>query len=301
MKHLRQYIRHMLLEIRDLSPEEEELALSAEKRANFGSRLPDKNAKDLRRAIGIQSREEQITDRNFLQTYQADLNKTSEGKKMIDAFMNGSITVMHSMTYLGFAASLGMGGSDDLQMFSDWIKKHGKSGDDTLSTVAFPVAHSQSLPRKIIDEDNARDVSTSRGVILKGYPVYVSDRDVYSQTLGAASDALKKHQAQSGIAKRASNDPNDIGPIYSLKQMSAIGGAQEVLLDNWKVVGTYLNRHQYTNESTIKYIRSSIQDSLNLGLPCNVYLQGDLLARIENKNDYNQWVDSKEESEKRYQ
>lgn len=297
MKHLRQYIRQILLEIRDLSPEEEELAISAEKRRNFGRRLPDKNAKDLRRAVGLQSREEQITDRTFLQTYQADLEKSSEGKKMIDAFMNGSVTVMHSMTYRGLSAGLGMGGSDDFELFSDWIKKYGKSGDDTLSTVAFPVDPSQSLPSKLLNKDNARDVSKSRGVILKGYPVYVSDRDVYSQTLGAASPALKKHQAQSGIAKRASNDPSDIGPIYSLKQLRAIGGAQEVLLDNWKVVGTYLNRQEYTNERTKNYIRTFIEDSLNLGLPCNIYLKGDLLARIENKEDYNRWIGSKKESE----
>ena len=296
MKQLRQYIRQVLLEIRDLSPEEEELAISAEKRRNFGRRLPDKNAKDLRRAVGLQSREEQIADRTFLQTYQADLEKSSEGKKMIDAFMNGSVTVLHSMTYRGLSAGLGMGGSDDLEMFSDWIKKYGKSGDDTLSTVAFPVAPSQSLPGKLLNKDNARDVSESRGMILKGYPVYVSDRDVYSQTLGAASPALKKHQAQSGIAKRASNDPSDIGPIYSLKQMRAIGGAQEVLLDNWDVIGTYISRHEYTNEHTIKYIREFIEDSLNLGLPCNIYLKGDLLARIKNKKDYDGWKDSKEES-----
>ena len=294
---IRQYIRQVLFEIRDLSPEEITHARELEKSIAFpGKILPYEDGKDVRRAAGLQPREEQQKDRTFLQVYQADVRKSDSGRKMQKAFINGSITIMHSIGYRGLTYRYGLGGSDqDLYEVSDWVKKFGTSGKDTLSTVAFPTSLSQSLPNKLISVDNIDAVSSSRGILLKGFPVYVSDRDVMSQTLGAMSPALKKHQAQSGIAKRASSNPDDVGPIYSLEQMAELGGAQEALLDNWNVISTYINYPPKQGRGALKETKSFVKDSLSLNLPCNIYWQGELIARIKNEKDYNAWLSSEKE------
>ena len=284
MKLLKQYIEKLLREIYDLSPEEE---ARIEKLKGFY----DKSQYDNRRAFALQTREEQITDRTFLQTYQNDLKQSPVGKKMISAFVAGSITILHSTTYRGFTYRIGKSDGDAFYDAAKWIKKYGKKGKDTLSTVAFPVSTSNSLPTKALSDDysNAYSVQEARGVILKGYPVYVSEVDVMSQTLGAVPAKVKKHQAQSGIAKRPKND-TEAAPIYSLEHIKSLGAANEVLLDNWTVVGTYISYPEKQGRGALKQTKRFVQESLKIGLPCNIYWEGELSARIKNETDFLSWI-----------
>ena len=284
MNLLKEYIKTILREIYDLSTEDEK---EIEKLKGFY----DKSQYDNRRAFALQTREEQIADRTFLQKYQADLKQSSAGKKMISAFIAGSVTILHSTTYRGFTYRIGKSEGDAFYDATKWIKKYGKKGKDTLSTVAFPVSTSNSLPAKALSDDysNAYAVQEARGVILKGYPVYVSEVDVMSQTLGAVPAKVKKHQAQSGIAKRPKNG-TDAAPIYSLEHIKSLGAANEVLLDNWTVVGTYISYPEKQGRGALKETKGFVQESLKIGLPCNIYWQGKLSARIKNKTDYLSWL-----------
>lgn len=245
-----------------------------------------------RRTVGLQTPEEQLADRSFLQAYQAKLKRSPAGKKMIDAFQRGDVTILHSISYEGFTAAYELGQSDRIYEASEWIKKYGKRGKDVLSTVAFPVSPSQ--PISGIQEDNAYSVSSSFGIILKGYPVYVSGIDVMSQTLGAIPIKIKKHQTQSGIAKRP--NPSDAEPIEDLAELKKRGAAEEVLLDNWTVIGTYISYPPLAGRGMLKETKGYIQDSLALGLPCNLYYAGKL-TRIKNQADYNAWLETEKKGQ----
>ena len=277
---LRTYIRNILKEIYDLDSDD------MEKFQMFDSTFGD-DSPIYRRTVGLQTQEEQLDDRSFLRAYQAKLQSSPAGKKMIEAFQRGDVTILHSISYEGFTASYSLGQSDSIYEASEWIKKYGKRGKDVLSTVAFPVSPSQ--PILGMQEDNAYSVSESFGIILKGYPVYVSGVDVMSQTLGAISGRIKKHQSQSGIAKRP--NPANAEPIEDLTELKKRGAAEEVLLDNWTVIGTYKSYPPLQGRGLLKETKSYIQDSLAIGLPCNLYYGGKL-TRIKNQADYEAWIET---------
>lgn len=293
MKTLRLYIRSLLREVYNLDRSDSKKFQTFEDQ--FGEDAPE-----FRRTIGLQTREEQIADRTYLQEYQSFLRKTQAGKKMIQSFMKGSITILHSIRYRGFTDRIGFGGSSEFFEASDWIKKYGKRGKDVLSTVPFTAAPSQSLQKSAIRSTNASAVSSSRGIMLKGYPVYVSQKDVMSQTLGALPDKIKQHQAQSGLAKRPNSAANDSDiplPVYGLEQISSVGSAEEALVDNWTVIGTYIEYPTLQGRGALKETKSYVQDSLSIGLPCNIYWQGELVARIVNDKDYDEWLNTEKKGE----
>lgn len=275
MKSLRQYIRQILSEVYEL--DDEQLRRQYDLRRNQGWRYGSHLAK----AAGLQSASGQIDDRYGLQQYQKMLKDSSEGKKMIDAFMQGEITILHSFGFKGATSLSGMGGSTSKELASEWIKSYGKRGNDALSVVAFFEPPTSSIATQAALNNNARVIAKAKGVILKGYPVFVGEHDSFTQTLGAIDDKIKAHWKNSGIPKRPSEEKDDSGAfigITNLKELKRLGYSNETILDNWTVVGTYIS---YANKSD-EDIKTFVADSLSIGLPCNVYdPNGKLLKRHE--------------------
>ena len=266
MKHLRQYIRQALIEIYELSPEEA-------KRAKEQHRAPS-----LRRAVGLQSKKEIIKDREKLQSYQKTLNTTHQGKKLIKQFRSGiGVTIMHSISYLSYASARGLkskGLEDRDKPFSSWIRKYGKRGNDVLSTVVASVPIGQSFNA---GSSNDRAAS-SFGFILKGYPVFVSPDDVYSQTLGALPQGLVDHQKHSGVAKRA-------GPDYIGITEPDFGWAGEALIDNWKLIGAYFD---VANNKNPLAFQTLVSDAISpeANLPIHIYNSGNYIGKIIDEESF---------------
>ena len=276
MELLRQYIRKILREVYEL--DDEQLRRQYDLRRNQGWHYGSQLAK----AAGLQSAAGQIDDRHGLQQYQAMLRDDhGQGKKMIDAFMQGKITILHSFDFRGATSRAGMGGTSSKKLASEWIQSYGNKGKDALSVVAFFEPPTSSIATREPLNNNALFIANAQGVILKGYPVFVGEHDSFTQTLGAIDDKLKAHWKNSGIPKRPSEEKDDTGAfmgITNLKRLKRLGYSNETILDNWTVVGTYIS---YANKSDGD-IRKFVADSLSIGLPCNVYdPKGKLLKRHE--------------------
>jgi hypothetical protein len=278
MQILRNYVRRIIKEIYEL--DEEEIGIKQALDNNYGAHGPI-----YRRTRGIQTPDEQRSDRRYLDNYQWMLQRTKSGKEIIRACRTGSVSILHSIAYHGAASNMGWGGTDGDDLVSDWIKKYGRRGKDSLSTVLFNTPPDQSIktPRKTQD-NNWSPVIHKRGVLLKGYPVFVSQDDAMTQTLGALSQKHKDHQSPSGIAKRPYTGNITGIPATSISSLGSLkdGVANEVILDNWEVIGTYI-QYFVIKDNTEPMVRF-VQDSLSLGLPCNIYGGTELLARIENES-----------------
>ena len=266
MNHIRKYVRDILKEIYEMTPEEKKRSLDWDK--------------DARRALGLQSAKEIKKERQFMQNYQADLQSTPEGKQFIRAFMKGTeVTIFHSINYMGFAAGFGykedrsISSRNQQRLYSDWIKKHGTKGKDTLSTVAVNVPLGKNFK---IGDDNDHAVQ-GLGFIMKGYPVLASESDMMTQTLGALPPGLVDHQKNSGIAKR--------GRLAKSLLIKDLGfkWAGEVILDNWSIIGTFYN---FSSFSSLENLDIYVQDSLSLGMPIWVYSDGFCLGKVTDAASY---------------
>lgn len=244
---LRTLIREMILEL--YSPTQEDLdAVPAGARSNAGTR----------RALGLQSKEEQEEDRAFVRQMQQRMQQM--GSEMIELFRNGEVSCCHSIRYEGFAMGAGakkpMGKSKN--PFKTWLSKYGKSGKNMISCIAFPEPpgfgprenpEATDWANKLVwngewAHERFPGMVNSCGFYLKGYPVIVSLKDVMSQTLGALPQGLVDHQKASGVAKRAGRGSLD-DMILSMAEFEEAGWAGEVLLDNWSVIGIYINADEY--------------------------------------------------------
>ena len=263
MKSLRQIIRNIISEIYELRPEDLEALESLD--------YYDRRDPDIKRVLGLQSREEIIEDRSMLQDYQKRLQTHPDGKKMIRAFQNGKeVSVCHSPLYQGIAADLGkknVPSQSSQGILQNWLAKYGSTGKDVISCVAFNKPIGQSPIKTGHNQSNSDVWTDGIGFYMKGYPVYVHENDVMSQTLGALPKGLTQHQMQSGVAKRASNH----GPISIEQQIVGMdwNWAGEVLLDNWRPIGIYIN---LTGES-VEYgipVEVLLEDAFGTGL--DVYL-----------------------------
>ena len=282
MKHLRQYIRQLLFEVYELDDEQRK------RRNQLIDRYGYQYGSQLARAAGLDLARDQLEDRFLLQQYQEELNDP-QGRKLKAAFMNGDVTILHSMTYQGSTMRMGLGGDKDKEaMASDWIKSFGKKGNATLSTSAYFGAPTESIKAKRLI-GNAEFVISAKGLILKGYPVFVGTADLFSQTIGALDDKVKAHWKSSGTVKRPNKDNVIIGDDGSLRgitrlgRLRKVGFSGETLLDNWTVIGTYISD---TNDRGFprsqEELQAWIDDSLKMGLPCNVYgTDGKLIKRFE--------------------
>ena len=263
MRKLREAIRRIIYEIYDLQPEDLEALESLD--------YYDRKDPDLKRVLGLQSREEIIKDRTLLQDYQAKLRAHPDGEKMIKAFQNGKeISVCHSPLYKGIAASLGhknVTTEITIGIFQKWLDKYGSNGNYVISCIAFNKPIGKSPNETGYSQANSEAWDEGIGFYMKGYPVYVHKNDVMSQTLGALPAGLVKHQKHSGVAKRASNH----GPFSIEQQIAGMDWdwAGEVLLDNWRPVGIYID---LTGEA-VEYgvpIEELFEDAFATGL--DVYL-----------------------------
>ena len=120
------------------------------------------------------------------------------------------------------------------------------------------------------------------GFYLQGFPVYVNENDVMSQTLGSLPQGLVKHQQASGIAKRAGPDVIE-SELYGLDWE----WAGEVLLDNWKPVGIYIYmemvaRWDYPNEGLANAMRSA----LATGLPLYMFDDDTSFGQVDDVNEF---------------
>ena len=266
MKLLRQTIRKILSEVYKLTPKEEDSVRYAAANADKGAR----------RALGLQSSNEIIEDREELQEYQDRLKSTKEGRELIKRFIDGKkVTTMHSINYTGYAAMRGYKSSNrvDKQMpFQRWIGKYGRKGKDMISCVASDQPLGMDF---LIGEDNDA-AAHGFGFIMKGYPVYISEIDVMSQTLGSIPSGLVKHQEQSGVAKRP-------GDASAGKIDLDFGWAGEVLLDNWTIIGTYMDISGNNNLATFSTLA---RDSMIMfkSVPFYVYDDGYFVGKITDKD-----------------
>lgn len=272
---LRQLIRNLIKEVYELDDEQiqRKEKLQRDHGYWYGSHLA--------KAAGLQDEYDQEEDRLGLQQYQAMVKDSRYGKKMIDAFMQGQITILHSFDFVAATSRSGLGGTSSKALASEWIQSYGKRGKDALSVVAFIEPPTSSIAIRKPLNNNAQFVATARGVMLKGYPVFVGEHDSFTQTLGAIDDKMKAHWKNSGIPKRPSEETDDNGAfigITNIKRLKRVGYSNETILDNWTVVGTYINEKIGQNPHTSKEFQAYIDDSLSMGLPCNVYDENGVLV-----------------------
>ena len=277
MKLLRDTIRKLILEVFELDDEQK-----AKRDKLIDANYGDKTAAHL---AGLDTAEEQREDRALLRKYQERLQSGGRGRKVIRSFMNGNVTILHDITYEGAAARGGLSPRKNKNAFpSDWIKQYGTTGDDVLSTVAYYPPPTSSLPGAKL-KSNARFVLESKGLIMKGYPVFVAVDDVMTQTIGALDDKMKAHWSNSGIPKRPSKehvptgDDGELDGIVGMRHLKKLGASNETLLDNWEVIGTYICTKDHSEAELEEWIEDSLEWCL---LPCNVYdVSGKLIKRHE--------------------
>ena len=276
MRLLRETIRELILEVFELDDEQK-----AKRNKLIDANYGDKTAAHL---AGLDTAEEQREDRDLLRKYQETLRSGGRGRKLIRSFMNAKVTILHDITYEGAAARGGLSPRKNKQAFAhDWIKQYGKSGDDVLSTVAYYPPPTSDLDGGNL-KSNARFVLQSKGLIMKGYPVFVAEDDVMTQTIGALDDKMKAHWANSGIPKRPSKEHVGIGDlgelegIYGMRHLKKLGASNETLLDNWEVIGTYICTKDHSEKEIEEWIEDSLEWCL---LPCNVYNASGKLTRHE--------------------
>lgn len=273
MKQLRQYIRQILFEVYELSDKDKEFAKSMAIDPDKDSGFPTA------RALGLQSKEQILKDRKALQDYQDRLKSTPEGKKLIRQFMNGKdVTIMHAINYEGYASARGLKSKNrvDSEMpFQKWIGKYGRRGKDVLSVVASDKPLGTSFNAGF--QNSA--VPKGFGFIMKGYPVYISEHDVMSQTLGALPAGLVKHQEQSGVAKRPG--------VFTYEGITKpnFGWAGEVLLDNWTVIGTYMD---ISWNNSLAIFEGLSRDSMIMfkPLPMYIYNDGEFVGVIKDRESH---------------
>lgn len=269
---LRDLIRKLILEIYELEPEDIE---TRDRVKSAGDFWKWDNAS---RALGLQSREQIETERGQLQTYQARLRSHAQGPQMIQAFQQGKISVCHNPFYSSFASQKG-----EKQGFgrslSKWLKTYGANSKDMLSCVAFtqPIGEAPSETGV-----NRLAFTASMGFYMQGFPVYVNENDVMSQTLGGLPQGLVKHQQASGIAKRAGADVVET-ELFGLDWE----WAGEVLLDNWQPVGIYINLGMdFGNQDAGEALADAMRSALATGLPLYMFDDDTSYGQVEDVNDF---------------
>ena len=269
---LRKYIRKLILEIYELEPEDWKTRDQVQQGGDYW------DWHNASRALGLQSRDQIEEDRSQLQDYQARLRLHAQGPQMIQAFENGKISVCHNPFYKSFAAQTGQKGSFGKSL-SKWLKTYGANSKDMLSCVAF----TQPIGAAPLETGvNGSAFTDSMGFYLQGFPVYVNENDVMSQTLGGIPQGLVKHQQASGIAKRA-------GPDVLSTELLGLDWewAGEVLLDNWKPVGIYINlAMDFGMPSPNEVLADAMRSALATGLPLYMFDDDTSYGQVHDVNEF---------------
>ena len=267
MKLLRETIRRLILEEYTLT-DKDVAAIQKHGRFMFDNEQFDKNWPEGRirkhwdeRGQGLQGTEPTKRDVNAMKQFNQMMNTTPEGKQIIKDFQSGRIQILHSIEYEGLL-SRKKEIRTSAKPFTLWLDRFGRRGKDMLSVVASPMAYNE--PPKIEkwpENWNATWVyDHGYGFLMKGYPAFIANEDVMSQTLSAVPQSLKDFQKNSGVAKRTS----DVDWAVDLGDWGNGIGSEETLLDNWTVVGVYIGLDRLSD--TEKYPKL-LEDAKATGLP----------------------------------
>ena len=230
MKSLRQIIRKIILEDYELTDAD----IARYRRETLKWRESDgwirQNAD--RRGMGIQGKKAIQRDKQAMRDWH-ELMK--QNPQFVKQFMQGKVQILHSLTYAGtYSKKADIQGKFVPTPFSDWIRKFGKRSRDQISCVAANVPIGGNPDIWTWDEGNAGSVyGEGYGFLMKGYPAFGADSDLMTQTLGALSDTLKDFHKNSGQVKRAEGMYAAINPKNWL-------GIDELILDNWQIIGIYI-------------------------------------------------------------
>tara|TARA_X000000950_G_scaffold7522_1_gene8220 strand:- start:3571 stop:4413 length:843 start_codon:yes stop_codon:yes gene_type:complete len=267
MKLLRQIIRNLILEEYELT-DEDVAGIQKHGRFMFNNGQFDKNWPEVRirkhwdeRGEGLQGTEPIKRDVNAMKEFNKMMHASSEGKQIIKDFQSGRIQVLHSIEYQGLLSR-----KKEIQTsakpFTLWLDRFGRKGKDMVSVVASPMAYDESPKIENWPEHwNAGFVyEDGYGFLMKGYPAFIGNEDLMSQTLSAVPQTLKDFQKNSGVAKRAS----DADWAVDLGDWGNGIGSEETLLDNWTVIGVYIGSAH--SKGTDKY-NQLLKDAQTTGLP----------------------------------
>lgn len=251
MKHLRQYIRRIILEDYELTDDDIE---SWRHRSSEW----EKSNEEIRqtvdsRGMGIQSKSAIQRDKKAMRDWHKLMKKNPQ---FVKQFMEGKVQILHSITYEGTYSS------KDQQIesptpFSNWIKKFGRKSRDQISCVAANAPIGADPHLWDWDMGNGGAVYTEGfGFVMKGYPAFAAEHDVMTQTLSAISDDLKAFHKNSGQVKRSDSINTAIDPNNWL-------GVDELILDNWQIIGIYILDYHWDIEEG----DSIIADAHKQGVP----------------------------------
>ena len=278
MKLLRETIRKLIMEFYRLSPSDVR-KIQQHGRRNmdyFDTQWPEvrirKHWDD--KGTGVQGTEPIKRDIDVMKQFNQIMNGSPEGKQIIKDFQSGTIQILHSIEYQGLESSKKEFQRGD-KPFTTWLQRFGRKGKDMLSVVASPKRYNESPQiSRWMDQWNASYVyDQGWGFLMKGYPAFIANEDVMSQTLSAVPYGLEEFQKNSGLAKRASR----LDYRVTIEEWLDGIGSEETLLDNWEVIGIYIGMDI---EGRSKY-DTLIEDAKNTGLPIYQVQQNRSLERIK--------------------
>lgn len=258
MNELRRIIQRLLLESYELTQDDI-------KRYNKHSRIQHdedfiRKHADLR-GIGIQSQKNIERDKEVMRQWHGSIK---DNPKFVELFTKGKIQILHSLTYEGYHSEkpdmIGSRGGqgDSTRPFTRFVKNFGKRSRDQISCIAANAPIGADPMWEEWSEGNAEPVYTDGyGFLMKGYPAFVAEADVMSQTLSAIPQSLKDFHKNSGQVKRAGSMSYAVDPRNWL-------GADEVILDNWQIIGVYISEDYLAFDLDLSSI---YQDAKRIGVP----------------------------------
>lgn len=270
MKLLRETIRKLIIEAYELT-DSDVAAIQKDGRFMRGAEAFDKEWPEGRirkhydrRGQGYQGTESTKRDINVMKAFNQSMNTNTKGKQIIKDFQSGTIQILHSIHYEGIESSKKEFVTSN-KPFTLWLSQFGKRGKDMVSVVASPAKYNES-PQidKWPENYNAEFVyDIGYGFLMKGYPAFIANEDVMSQTLSAVPQSLKNFQKSSGVAKRAGR----LDYAVTIDDWLDGIGSEETLLDNWTVIGVYIGSdHQHPAANEGKY-EDLVRDAKATGLP----------------------------------
>ena len=270
MKITKRQLKKIIREIFDVEREDFiDVRSKTSSRKEKSKLSPRRITPTVARVHGLQSSDQVKADREHMRSYQKKFDRAG----FTQGINSGEFTVLHDIGYASRQAT-GVGARGGFSLMN-WMDKYSSGGKNTLSSIMIPenikdieaqgLSATYSKARDKIeawgeknkDIDPRANVETaagaltldnfagmlkgaSLGVVLKGYPVYVGMQDLGSQTISSLPARLIQHQAQSGVSKRANPEAS---VIYTADELRDIGASDELLIDNWKVVGLWVNLH----------------------------------------------------------
>jgi len=256
MKLLRETIRRIILEDYELTDKDIERYRSQNPMAGALTDDQIRNSID-NRGIGMQNKKAIQRDKKAMRDWH-ELMK--QNPQFVKQFMEGKVQILHSITYQGTYSDKNQE-IESWTPFSDWIKKFGRRSRDQISCVAANAPIGADPHLWDWDMGNGQAVYCEGfGFLMKGYPAFAAECDVMTQTLSAISDDLKDFHKNSGQVKRAAD-------IYEAIDPNDWKGVDELILDNWQIIGIYIIDWYWDVDFKGKGASSVIADAHEQGVP----------------------------------